>query len=303
MKVLILEDKQKYLLVNCKTDAKNNFLIKTTLPYFLFVLIVFTACKNGRQEAKSCHCKNFYELSNDEIHPLLEFRNVFRGNELGSFINDIYNDTLMFEDALIQLNYSEFQDAFRVNIDMNNRFQHAPQIAFVRAKDTASVMEMLSLAQEKHWLEFYPIRFLWSKTTISFVDDEHEYHALYAVNTEIWEGDEITHKDISDARVSQDPDNGEYGVSLSMTDEGAQKWGNYTQKNVGNFIAIISRNKVLSAPIINGPITGGETLISGGLTAREAEDLTYKMSCSGYIQMIGKNLFEKELAQCTMVKD
>src|SRR5699024_5911371 len=41
-----------------------------------------------------------------------------------------------------------------------------------------------------------------------------------------------------------------------------------------NFIAITMDSKVFSAPVINGPITGGNTLISGNFTVEEAQALT-----------------------------
>jgi hypothetical protein len=272
------------------------------LTIFLSVTAILatitSACENGLQKTTSCDCKEFYETSRDSKHPLLEFRNAYTGSELGSFLNDIYSDTLLFEDSLPELNYTEFQNAFRVNIDANNRFQNSPNIAYALVKDTSAIMKALDLGQEKHWLEIYPIRFLWSKTTVSFIDDEHEYHTLYAVKTEVWENDELSHKDISDARVSQDPNNGEYGVTISMTEDGSHKWSAYTQKNVGNFIAIISRNNALSAPVINGPITGGQTLIAGGFSPNEAKDLSHQLSCSSYINKVGREQFEKEISNC-----
>src|SRR5690554_6867948 len=47
-----------------------------------------------------------------------------------------------------------------------------------------------------------------------------------------------------------------------------------TSENVGNFIEITMDNKVYSAPVIQGAITGGNTLISGSFTVAEAQNLT-----------------------------
>src|SRR5690554_7825363 len=80
--------------------------------------------------------------------------------------------------------------------------------------------------------------------------------------------------DIENARLSIDPDQSGRGVSLEMSDRGAEEWAKMTSENVGNFIAITMDNKVYSAPVIQGAITGGNTLISGSFTVAEAQNLT-----------------------------
>ena len=87
-----------------------------------------------------------------------------------------------------------------------------------------------------------------------------------------------------------------------MNEEGTQKWAQMTSDNVGNFIAMVSKNKVLSAPIINGPITGGETLISGGLTKSEAQEFTDLINCEAHQRKVGQEAFEKELEGCSEKK-
>ena len=53
----------------------------------------------------------------------------------------------------------------------------------------------------------------------------------------------------------------------------AQKFGRTTTDNVGKRLAIILDGKIISAPSINEPITGGSGVISGNFTFQEATDL------------------------------
>lgn len=46
-----------------------------------------------------------------------------------------------------------------------------------------------------------------------------------------------------------------------------------TAANVGKPLAIVLDGKVLSAPVINEPITGGQAQLSGGFTQESANQL------------------------------
>ena len=67
--------------------------------------------------------------------------------------------------------------------------------------------------------------------------------------------------------------NGEPVVSFRFDPVGARKFGDVTTKNVGRPFAIVLDNKVISAPVIREPITGGRGIISGRFTVQEATDL------------------------------
>ncbi len=67
--------------------------------------------------------------------------------------------------------------------------------------------------------------------------------------------------------------NGEPVVSFRFDPIGARKFGDVTKKNVGRPFAIVLDNKVISAPVIREPITGGRGVISGRFTVQEATDL------------------------------
>lgn len=62
-------------------------------------------------------------------------------------------------------------------------------------------------------------------------------------------------------------------VTMQMTPKGSQAWARMTTKNVGRPVAIVLDDVVYSAPTVNGPITGGNTQISGSFTVEETQDL------------------------------
>ena len=60
---------------------------------------------------------------------------------------------------------------------------------------------------------------------------------------------------------------GQRAVVLTLQDEGARLFAEYTRQNVGQQFAIVLDNIVVSAPVIRQPITGGQATISGGFTS------------------------------------
>ena len=62
-------------------------------------------------------------------------------------------------------------------------------------------------------------------------------------------------------------------VSFNLDRYGAQKFGKITTNNVGKKLAIVLDNKIISAPVIREPITGGSGTISGNFTFQEVTDL------------------------------
>ena len=67
--------------------------------------------------------------------------------------------------------------------------------------------------------------------------------------------------------------NNEPVVSFRFDAVGAKRFGDATRDNVGKPFAIVLDNKVISAPVIREPITGGSGIISGSFTVQTASDL------------------------------
>jgi preprotein translocase subunit SecD len=70
---------------------------------------------------------------------------------------------------------------------------------------------------------------------------------------------------------------GELVVSFTLTDEGAEIFGDYTTANVGGYLGIVLDKRLISAPVISQPITGGQGQISGDFTYEEANNLAIQL--------------------------
>ena len=87
----------------------------------------------------------------------------------------------------------------------------------------------------------------------------------------------LTGRDIVDAQASFDVRTNDAVVSFRFSAEGARRFGQVTQENVGKPFAIVLDNEVLSAPIIREPIMGGTGQISGAFTVQEANDMAIQL--------------------------
>lgn len=103
--------------------------------------------------------------------------------------------------------------------------------------------------------------------TLKYVkDDQGAASPVLVENIVALSGDTV-----SDARV--DFDSSGFGlpyISLKFNPQGAQKFGEITQQNVGNRLAIIMDGEVLSAPNIKEAILAGDAQITGQFSAEEA---------------------------------
>jgi preprotein translocase subunit SecD len=78
---------------------------------------------------------------------------------------------------------------------------------------------------------------------------------------------------LTNASVSFDQQTNQPVINFALSSEGGAIFGDFTEKNVGNHLAIVLDDKVFSAPVINERIGGGSGQISGSYTPQEAQDL------------------------------
>jgi preprotein translocase subunit SecD len=79
--------------------------------------------------------------------------------------------------------------------------------------------------------------------------------------------------EISDATSGTDPNGAGFVVNLTFKSGGAKTWATYTSANVGKQAAFVLDSQVVSAPVINQAILGGNTQISGTFTQTQAAQL------------------------------
>ena len=78
-------------------------------------------------------------------------------------------------------------------------------------------------------------------------------------------------ENLTDARVSFE--NGQPVVSFRFNTIGGRKFAEVTSNHVGERLAIVLDNEVISAPNIQSAITGGSGIITGNFTTKSANDL------------------------------
>ncbi|MGZ8406738.1 MAG: protein translocase subunit SecD, partial [Caulobacteraceae bacterium] len=78
---------------------------------------------------------------------------------------------------------------------------------------------------------------------------------------------------LTDSRFAFNPQTSKPVVTFRFNGQGARRFAVATQQNVGKRFAIVLDNRVISAPNINEPITGGSGEISGNFTTESANNL------------------------------
>ncbi|HWT51681.1 MAG TPA: protein translocase subunit SecD [Caulobacter sp.] len=82
----------------------------------------------------------------------------------------------------------------------------------------------------------------------------------------------VSGEELTNASQSFDQ-NGAPAVAFAFNGSGAKKFGDVTSRNRGKKFAIVLDKKVISAPVINDPITGGNGIITGSFTVQSANEL------------------------------
>ncbi|MFL5023871.1 MAG: protein translocase subunit SecD [Microvirga sp.] len=79
--------------------------------------------------------------------------------------------------------------------------------------------------------------------------------------------------DLTDAQPAFDSQTRQPIVNFRFNIRGAQRFGQATTENLGRSLAIVLDNRVISAPTIQSPITGGSGQISGSFTVEQVNNL------------------------------
>lgn len=138
-------------------------------------------------------------------------------------------------------------------------------VGYAEGKSRDKIDEYLSMASLPK-----DLKLLWGVQP-EMIQDGKEIYALYAIKAKGNKaplGGEV----VTDATNSYDQFN-RPTVSMTMNSEGARKWAQLTEQNIGRCIAIVLDNCVYSAPNVNDKITGGRSEISGNFTPDQTKDL------------------------------
>jgi preprotein translocase subunit SecD len=95
--------------------------------------------------------------------------------------------------------------------------------------------------------------------------------------------------------ISRTGSNSDYQISFSLKPEGAQKFGDWTSKNIGSYLAIVLNDEVKSAPYIRERISD-QGQIDGRFTKTSAEDLALILksgALNAKLQLVEEKTFGK----------
>ncbi len=144
-------------------------------------------------------------------------------------------------------------------------------IGMVNVKDSSLVRSYLEAEGIRSQ---FPSDILWMYGMPSGQEKEQKnILPLYAIKTYGREKAKLEGEAVVDARQDYDPTTGQVQVTMKMNNIGTRLWADLTRDNIGKPIAIVLDNIVYSAPNVNSVIDGGNSSITGGFTAEEAQDL------------------------------
>lgn len=197
----------------------------------------------------------------------LEFWKVEDNSQIFSFFTNLNPQSLGIETETTSL-----QDIIQPPMEGRSLFT-------VMNKDTALLNRVLQAPGFKAALptNIRNFKYDWANKPVESKDPNinGKYLSFYALSGNA-KGEPLLPGDVVDkasgerntASISNEP-----VVSMTMNAEGAQKWAQITEENVGQSIAIVLDDLVYSAPNINEKIGGGRSQISGNFTLQEAQDL------------------------------
>ena len=104
----------------------------------------------------------------------------------------------------------------------------------------------------------------------------------------------LTGKHIKKAQLTFDNQTGKPQVALIFTDEGGKLFAKITERNVGKPVAIYLDQFLLSAPVVQQKIEGGNAVITGNFTVDEAKKLAIAIN-SGALPLPIKLVEQKNI--------
>ena len=90
----------------------------------------------------------------------------------------------------------------------------------------------------------------------------------------------LSQKDLQSASLIKDPVTTTQMIQLQFSPAGAKRFATATRENLHKRLAIIISGKLLSAPVIQGEITGGLATITGNFGPGQAEELVNALNAA-----------------------
>ena len=88
----------------------------------------------------------------------------------------------------------------------------------------------------------------------------------------LFEDAEVSGDMVQTASAEPNPDGAGFQINFAFDSRGARRFAEYTRNNVGSVFAIVLDGEIISAPVIQTPITQGSGRITGNFSAIEAAE-------------------------------
>lgn len=121
----------------------------------------------------------------------------------------------------------------------------------------------------------------------------------------IFKPTELTGRYITGASVIFDTITGKPQVSLNFNTEGAKLFETITERNIGKQLAVFLDDELITAPVVQSKITGGNAQITGTFTSEEAREMVSRFNAGALpapIELIGQTTIGASLGTDSLQK-
>lgn len=115
----------------------------------------------------------------------------------------------------------------------------------------------------------------------------------------------LTGKDLLKSSVGFNPQDGKPEINLQFSEEGGQKFGEITTRNVGKPLAIFLDDVPLTTPTVQQPISDGRAVINGQYTIEEAKNMVITLNAGALpvpISILSQHNVAPTLGQASVQK-
>ncbi len=116
---------------------------------------------------------------------------------------------------------------------------------------------------------------------------------------------DLTGKDLKRTQVVFDQSSGTPQVQIEFTSEGSNKFANITRENVGKVVAIVLDDQIISAPVVQQEIVGGNAVITGSSDVDEANRLSIALNAGALpapLELVAQSTIGPSLGQVSLEK-
>lgn len=158
-----------------------------------------------------------------------------------------------------------------ITVDMQNCY-----VGVAKNTDTAKVSKLL---KEQYFpdAEALNIELLWGD---NFASKDYTKSMLYAVSTSGYPV--IDNRDVYTVGLDGSSGDAMPSMAIQLTDEGATKFEYLSANSIGQQIAIVIDNRVVTAPTVNSTITGGRISMTGNMNKNEILQMSSQIRPSRY---------------------